>query len=304
MILFTFYRIIKFAFQGFWRNFWLSVVTISVVALALISINFLLILNITAKSAVNIVQDRIDISVYFKNDTDEGIIIEAKNRLSTMTQVEKVEYISKDEALDDFRKKHKDNRTILEAIEETGDNPLVGTLKIKSKNLEDYQTILDFINNSKYNQYILDKNFDDHKSFINQIHYISGIINKLGIFIVIIFALISILIVFNTIKLTIYAHKEEIQVMKYVGANNFFIISPYILEGILYSVISFIISSFVVYFAIDLVQPYIIAYFQNSIDLKAYLAQNGLFIFGSELLGSAMLTVLASAVAIRRYLRV
>lgn len=304
MFLFTLYRIIKFAIQGFWRNFWLSIATITVMALALISINFLLILNITANSALDVIQNKIDISIYFKNDTDENIILEAKNMLSGLTQVESVGYITKDEALDMFRQKHKNDRLILEALEETGGNPLEDTLKIRSKNISDYQAILDIIDNSKYNQYILDKNFDDHKDFINRVHSISGIINAIGIIVIFIFIMISILIVFNTIKLNIYAHKEEISVMKYVGANNFFITSPFILEGVAYSIISFIISSIVIYFSIGFVHPYIMNYFQGEINIQSYLMGNLILIFGTELLISIILTVLASAVAIRRYLRV
>ena len=125
MFLFTLYRILKFAIQGFWRNFWLSVVTISVIVLALVSINFLLILNVSANSAVEYVQDKIDISIYFKNDVDESIIIEAKNRIETLSQVEKIDYISKDRAIDDFRQKHKNDRFILEALEAAGENPLL-----------------------------------------------------------------------------------------------------------------------------------------------------------------------------------
>ncbi|KKQ55069.1 MAG: hypothetical protein US74_C0043G0007 [Parcubacteria group bacterium GW2011_GWA2_38_13] len=304
MFLFTLYRILKFAIQGFWRNFWLSVVTISVIVLALVSINFLLILNVSANSAVEYVQDKIDISIYFKNDVDESIIIEAKNRIETLSQVEKIDYISKDRAIDDFRQKHKNDRFILEALEAAGENPLVGSLKIKSRNIDDYQMIMYFINSSKYDQYIYDKNFDDHKSFINQIHNISKIINTVGIIVVLIFVIISILIVFNTIRLTIYAHKDEIAVMKYVGASNFFITSPYFFEGILYSIISFVISIFIFYFLINSIQPITIKYFQGMIDIKAFISDNGLYIFGSEFIGTALLTVFASAIAIRRYLRV
>lgn len=304
MFIFTFYRIIKFAIQGFWRNIWLSLITISMMILALISMNFLFVLNVMAKSAVKLVQERIDMSVYFKDDTDESIIKEVKNKLLTLAEVERVEYTSKDEALEEFRKKHKSDRLILEALEETGGNPLVGTLKIKSKNISDYQVILDFIDNSKYNQYVSDKNFDDHKDFTNQIYSISRTINTIGIILFSIFSAISILIVFNTIKLNIYAHREEIAVMKYVGASNFFITSPYILEAIIYSCISFILSTLIMFFSIDFIQPYIVDYFQGAINLPLYFINNSIIIFGSELGVSILLTILASALAVRKYLKV
>ena len=131
--------------------------TISVIVLALVSINFLLILNVSANSAVEYVQDKIDISIYFKNDVDESIIIEAKNRIETLSQVEKIDYISKDRAIDDFRQKHKNDRFILEALEAAGENPLVGSLKIKSRNMMlqtgDEAPLLIGLNYSKVQKY-------------------------------------------------------------------------------------------------------------------------------------------------------
>ena len=304
-MLFTFYRIIKFAFQGFFRNIWLSLITVSVIILAFISINFIISLNIISSSAVNLVQNRVDVSVYFKSDTDESIILEAKNSFSELSQVENIDYISKEEALDSFRKSHKDDISVLESLEELEGNPLMGTLKIKAKDVNEYPLILDFINNSKYDSYILDKNFDDHKVFINSIGTISKNITKFGIAASIIFALISILIVFNTIKLTIYSQREEIAIMRLVGANNYFISSPFICESVLYTIFAFIGALLILFPASNFIQPYLASYFNESIvNLRQYFFDNLWLIFGSEFMGMIFLNSLASIIAVRKYLKV
>lgn len=304
MFIFTIYRVIKFASQGFFRNFWLSIVTISVIVLAFISINILIIINIIASSATQYIQNKIDMSVYFKNDVDEQTILEVKNSLETLSQVEKVDYVSKNSALEYFRNKHKYNTIILESLEEIGENPLSGTLKVKSKNMSDYPVIMDYLNNSKYNVYILDKNFNDNKSFIERIDIIASSINKFGAGAIVIFTIISILIVFNTIKLTMYAQREEIAIMKFVGASNFFISSPYIIESMFYSLCAFAISTFILFSSMNIIQPYVVNYFQGMLDLKILLFKNLHMIFGSELIGVVILNIMASTIAVRRYLKV
>lgn len=306
MFFISFYRIFKFAGQGFWRNFWLSVVTISIIVLAFMSINFLIILNFITDAAVKSVQGKIDISVYFNNEVVEEKILEVKNFLISLAQVKEVTYISQDEALKKFRLRHKNDISILQSLEELDKNPLSAALIIKAKSVSDYPEIMTILDNSKYGKELtLDKNFENHKIFISQIDVISKKVNTMGIAITAIFIAIAVLIVFNTIRVTIYTHREEIAIMKLVGANNVFVATPFVIEGIIYAICAGAISITIIYPILNFIQPYLANFFgEMEIDLLKYFNENALMIFGFEMAGVSILNVISSGIAIRRYLKV
>lgn len=308
MFIYTVFQIFKFAFQGFWRNFWLSVVTISVIVLTFISINFLILINKVTESSTKLIQNKIDISIYFKNNTEQDILEMAESELKSISQVASVEVVSEEEALESFRQKHKSDLSILQSLEELDENPLGATFRIKAKNINDYEEIISIIDNSKYSSYILDRNYDDNKFIINKINLISQNVNKFGIIITCIFIFIGILIVFNTIKLAIYTHEKEIAIMKLVGASDSFISFPYIIESILYAIFACIISIAIFYPLLSFIQPYVITFFKGFegevINLRRFFDSNFVIIFGIELMAIILLNVIASSVAIRRYLKV
>lgn len=308
MIFFTVYQILKFAFQGFWRNFWLSIVTISVIILAFISINFLIIINRISENTLQAVKERVDVSIYLKNDTDEETIKLIENELKSITQVSSVQLVTEKEALETFRQKHKNDPLILQSLEELDSNPLGATFIIKAKNINEYNDIIKIIDNSKYNSSILDRNYDDNKVIIDKIENISMNITRFGVVVTSVFIIISLLIVFNTIKLAIYTHQKEIGIMKLVGASDSFISFPYIVESVMYAIFACVISIVIIYPLLNLVQPYVNIFFggfeSQIIDLREYYNNNFYFIFGIQLIGITFLNILASGLAVRRYLKV
>ncbi len=308
MFIFTIFQVFKFAFQGFWRNFWLSVVTISVIILTFISINFLIAINKITESAILLVQDKIDVSLYFKNNIDEQTIQGVQNELQSISQVASVTFITQKEALELFRQKHKNDSSILQSLEELDGNPLGPTMRIKAKNINDYEDIIRIIDNSKYSSLIIDKNYEDNRPIIEKINTVSRNINKFGISITFIFTVIAILIVFNTIKLAIYTHEKEITIMKLVGASNAFISFPYIIESMLYAVFACVFSIAILFPILSFIQPYILIFFKGFegqvIDMGSYFNKNFFTIFGIELIGIIILNIIASSIAIRRYLKV
>src|SRR3989344_2831347 len=181
MLLASLYRIFIFAWQSFWRNFWLSVVTISIIVLTFISINFLILVNVITDNAITIVQNRVDVSLYFRPDATEGQVKEVESFLSALTQVKKINYVSQQEALDKFRQKHRQDTVVIESLEELEENPIGATLQIKAKDISEFQSIVDVVENSKYNNLILDKNFDDHKIYIARIQNFSDSVSRIGL---------------------------------------------------------------------------------------------------------------------------
>jgi len=305
MFLFTFYRIIKFALQGFWRNFWLSVVTITVIVLSVVSMNFLIIINRVTESAAEVIKERIDVSIYFKNTIEEEDVLRAKNYIDSLSQVRSVEYVSKEDALDNFKNIHKNDVKILEALDELEINPFAATLVVKANDIGDYEKILEYINTSEHGENILDKNFGTQRENIEKIQNISANVMRFGVVVSVIFIIIAILIVFNTIKLAIYAQREEIGVMKLVGASNTFISMPYLVEGVLYALFGCIIAFLLLIPLINFLQSYITNFFAGDVvNIRGYFHENIVFIFGSQLGAIIVLNIIASGIAVRRYLKV
>jgi len=305
MNLASIYQIFIFAWQGFWRNIWLSVVTITIIILALISVNFLLTVNIITDAAIDIIKNKVDISVYFRPDVTEPQIFEVETYLSSLTQVKEINYVSQQEAFEEFRQKHRQDTIIIESLEELENNPLEATLRIKAKDISDYPAIVEVLDNSKYNNLISDKSFDDHKVYINKIKNLSDNVRKIGFLTSGIFAFISILIVFNTIRVAIYTHRQEIGVMKLVGATNWFIRSPFLLEAVAYGIIACLVTIVIIYPLLNLIQPHINNFFlTEEFNVIEHFNKNFWQIFGLEVLIIIFLNIITSSIAIRKYLKV
>ncbi len=306
MFLVSLYRAIKFSLQDFWRNIWLSLITIFIVVLTLLLVNILITINVLANYAVKSVEDKVDISIYFDSKATEKQVLEVKARLLELPVVKGVEYISKEEALKDFKIKHQNEPEVLESVKELEKNPLPATLIIKAKDPQHYQAIIGFLNDNKdYGNLIEDQNFNDHKEMIKRINNITSRVYQVGIILSLIFALVVVLIVFNTVRIAIYTHREEIGIMKLVGANNWFVRSPFLLEGVLYSLLACVLAVIITYPLLGVVQSYASSFFDSGgFNLVNYFNGHFLIIFGLEFLVMALLNVLSTSWATRRYLKV
>jgi len=277
-----FFRIIKFAFQNFYRNFWLALVTITILVVTLFSITTLITLNVVTDQVVKSIEDKIDISVYFKSDVSEAEILKAKVELDNLNETEKVSLISKEEALIIFKKEHKNDPTILSSVEELDENPLPNFLIVKAKDPKSYPKVLEVLNKEEYNKIIERKDFDDHEAIIGKITSTKDKVRKLGFMVIGVFSFIASLIVFNTVRIAIYTHRDEIKIMKLVGATNWFIRAPFLFEEIFYALISSLILISLFYPLLDFIQPHFNFFLEYDFDLMSYFKQNFFFIFGLQ----------------------
>ena len=222
-----------------------------------------------------------------------------------MSDVEDVTYITPTQALDDFREKHKDDIEIIASLDELNSNPLSGALIVKAKSISQYSEIFTSLEDAPYQEKILDKNFDDHRKIIDRVNVIQTNV-KMGVMVAsAFFSIIGLLIVFNTIRVAIYTHKEEIGIMKLVGANNWFIRGPFVVQAALYGLIAFVFTVLVVYPMIGVLGPYVERFIGNSsLHIVEYFNVNFLKVFGTQLLVVIVLSVFASAIAVGKYLKV
>ena len=298
------FRIIKFAFQNFYRNFWLALVTITILVVTLFSITTLITLNVVTDQVVKSIENKIDISVYFKSNIEESDILKVKVELDGLDEVEKATLVSKEEALMIFKKEHENDSTILSSVEELDENPLPNYLIIKAKNSKSYPKILEVLDKDEYNKIIERKDFDDHQAIINKITSTKDKVRKLGFMIIGIFSFIAALIVFNTVRIAIYTHRDEIKIMKLVGATNWFIRAPFLFEEIFYALISSLILVSLFYPLLEFVQPHFNYFLDYDFDLISYFKNNFFFIFGLEFLAIVIINIISSFVAMKKYLEV
>ncbi|RME61384.1 hypothetical protein D6779_00185, partial [Candidatus Parcubacteria bacterium] len=117
-------RILRYGVKNFTRNGWLSTTTVIVTTISLLVSIWLMLFNVVTRTAIASVQDKIDISLYFKSSTSEDDILAIKEALEKLPDVKSVEYVSRDKALEQFRAAHKDDPTIVQALAELDENPL------------------------------------------------------------------------------------------------------------------------------------------------------------------------------------
>lgn len=300
-MLVSLYRILKFAFQDFFRNFLLSVITIFVLILTLSLVNLLIIFNIAAKEAVKMVEDKIDITVYFKPAADETKINLAREEVKELPQVQELQYFSREDALKEYKEINKNNSDVLAAIEELDQNPFGAFLIIKTYNPKDYTIALNVFNQEGYKDLVENTDYQNSEMLVNKVINITDKAERAGQVLIVIFLVISVLIVINTVRMAIYNHQNEIKIMKSVGATNWFVKLPYLVESVLYSIIAIGFAIGLVYLFLHFVEPYLTAIF-NNLSFMGYYNDNFNYLFGWQLIGAIVLTVFSSSYAINRYL--
>lgn len=299
------YRVIKFAFQNFWRNFWLSIITISMLVLTLLTVNILVVLNLVTDKAISFVENRIEVSVYFNENANVAKVSEALTYLRTLSQVKDVQEIPADEALRIFKQRHANDPAILKSLDELGKNPFGPTFVIKAYKAKDFDSIIAALDNPRFRDEIRQKDFSDYQSIVGKIRQTTSEIRMGGLILSGIFFLIALLIIFNTVRIAIFIHRDEIGIMRLVGASSGFIRAPFLVETILLSLFSVLIVMAIVYPSLAFIEPKLNQYFgSETTSLVSYFEQNGWKIFGAQFLALLFVTMGSTSLALRKHLKV
>ncbi|PIT86028.1 MAG: hypothetical protein COU33_05370 [Candidatus Magasanikbacteria bacterium CG10_big_fil_rev_8_21_14_0_10_43_6] len=300
----SFLRIIKFALQDVGRNMSLSFMTVLILVLMLLSVNTLIIVQALTEEAVQNVKEQIDVSVYFQNDVTEEEILEVRSYVDSFPEVTEVTYIETDEVLAQFRETHKENPDILASLDELGENPLGPTMIIKTREPGEYENIITALGVPEYEHIIEAKTFADTEKAIDKIGIITKQVEQAVLVLSILFTVIAFFVIFNTIRVAIYTQRIEIGIKKLVGATNWFVRGPYIVESILFSLFSMVFAGVIIWFAIQFLDPYIAVILDSQQFLTNYFRSNILVLVGSQFFAVLALTIITSGLAMRRYLRV
>lgn len=295
-------RIFHFGFNNFWRNAWLTVATIAIMTLALfVFVSLILFGHVTDRAAASI-EDKIDISVYFNTNTAEDQILNIKQSLAGLSEVQNVDYVSRDQALAIFKNTHTNDPTVSQAINQLNTNPLEASLNIKAKRPDQYASIAHYLASPNLAQYIDSVSYTQNQVVIDRLAKIVSSVETGGFVMTLLLAIIAGLVVFNTIRLAIYSNREEIGVMRVVGASNALVRGPYVVEGMLSGAIAAIASMVLILPALYFVSPNLNDFIPG-LDLFHYFTAHILVFLLDALLFGIVIGALSSFVAVRRYLR-
>lgn len=293
--------------QSMVRHFLVTSTALLIMTVTLFIIGSLIFVQGLLKGSLADLKDKVDVNVYFVTTAQEGDILALKTTIEALSEVNYVTYTTREDALLQFRARHENDQLTLQALDELGDNPLGASLAIKAKEPSQYETIAKFLSGDSVtgtpSNPIIDRvNYFQNKAVIDRLSKIISTTETVGLGIVIIFMLASILIAFNTIRLVIYTSKEEINVMRLVGASNMYVQGPFIVTGVLYGLIASIIT-LVLFYPITLyLGPYTEVWF-GSVNLASYYGSHFLSIFFIITMSGMILGALSSWLAVQRYLK-
>jgi len=301
-------RIIKSSVINLWRSRIVSLSSILVMSVTLFVFGLLIFSNVALDSVLTQIKQKVDINVYLTTIAPEKDILSLKESLEGLPEVKSVEYVSREEALKKFKEKHSADQLTLQALDELEENPLGAVLNIQAKETSQYETIANFLNNeegilSSEGQTVIDKvNYSQNKVVIDRLSKIISATEKIGFVATLVLVFISILITLNTIRLTIYIAKEEISVMRLVGASNAYVEGPFITAGIIYGLIS---SFLTILFFLPLTY-YLDSFIQKlfGLNLFDYYLSNFWSISATLIFSGVSLGVVSSFFAVRKYLKV
>lgn len=303
----SFKRIVRAGFVGFWRNAFVSLSAIFVITVTLTVVGSMMLFEQLLNSSLQQIKDKVDINVYMVTTADEEKIIELKAALESLSDVREVAYTSREDALASFRERHKSDELTIQALEELGENPLGAALSIRASETSQYESIAAFLEEYRLatpaETPLIDRiNFNQNKEAINKLTNIIESIDRVSYITMLILIASSVLIAFNTIRLTIYTSREEISVMRLVGASNMFIRGPFILQGVMYGIVSGVVTLLILYPVVLWLGPGTESFF--SINIFTYFVNNFGHLFFVLVGSGIVLGMVSSTLAIAKYLRV
>ena len=297
-------RIVMAAFKNFTRNLWLALTTVFVLFLALLSVNVLLGVNELLTNAVHTLEDRIDVTVYFVPKTPQAVLDQAKFFMMSLPQVKSVDLQNADQALEAFKVRHAGDEKILGALGELDQNPLGGSLIIKAHDTADYPFLLEALKNPQFGFAVQSKSYEDHAYLIARVRDISRSVQVFGTGLIVIFALFSVLLVFNTVRVAIYTQREEIGMMRLVGASSAYVRWPFVLEGIFLALIALVVCAALVVVTASYLDPRLLQIFDgNDPGLRAFFVSRSSELLLTEGAGLSGLVAISSWAAVGKYLK-
>lgn len=292
----NFQYFLKEGFRSFWVNGLMSAASVIIVMASLLLFGVYIIFSMNINYIGNQLLEQYEIQVFLSNDCTLERADEIGNEIRAIEHVTGAEYLPKDEALADYREKLGDSGSMLDGLE--NDNPLPDSFKITLDDLSNSKSVVE-----KIKQIPNVENINNNKEAMDKLTKISSVLKHASMALVILLSIISVFIISNTIRITLYARRRDINIMKYLGATNKFISSPFVIEGVIIGLIGAIIAMIIVL----PVYNYFIGHSGNIFASTIKLYKTGeIFLSLTAWFGGigVALGAVGSAISIRRHLNV
>ena len=296
----------KAGFVGFWRSAYVSLASIFVLTVALFVIGCTMFIDQLLTTSLNSLQSKVDINVYFVPDAPQEEIDRLLSAVKALPDVDYVTFTSREDALKQYREKNQDDEIAMQALEELNENPLGANIAIQAKETSQYEQIAAFIDEQRALEQpqvpvIDDVNYIRNKDSIDTLSKVIDGVERASFIVMIVLLLAATLITFNTIRLAIYTSREEIAIMRLVGAGNMFIRGPFMLQGFMYGLISGLLTLLIFYPIMVWLGPATESFFE--LNLLTYYLDNLGFMFMVLVGIGVSLGLVSSTLAVARYLR-
>lgn len=304
-------RIVKYGTSGFSRNIWLSTAATAVMIITLIIAFVTVVASVILTNTAQMMKDKIDITIYFKPETSEENLAELKEIISEEKNVKTVEVSTSKEEYEKFVAENADSEEIIGILDEDMTNLMISkmqsTMRIKVYDIDNLDGIKGIVEeNAVFKEYV-DKEkaptYDVNQVEIATITSWARIARTGGFILAIVFLVISILIIFSTIRMAIFSRREEIYMMKLVGAEKSFIRGPFLVEAEICGLIAGIVAATISYFGFNFMAPRLSGYGIDISTITAILESNKLILVYLAFIVVGMLIGRVSArFAVHKYL--
>lgn len=300
----SFARIVKLGITNFWRNRWLSFAATLIMTLTLIIITIFVILTLVIGRTTDAIRAKMDVSVYFKDTATTDQIIDLQRKVANRSDVKEVRYISKEEAIEKCKTQTQCKKVV--GFINPNENPFPRSLDIKANNAENLDQIAQFVGEDEFKPIIHNISYQDNRLMMERLIAFTSFTKEVGWFMSIIFILISIFVILNTIRLAIFTRKDEIEIMRLVGASDAFVKVPFVIEGMLYGVLATIFAMSLQWAGLLAIGPRIEKYLGAPVlqQLNSFFLNYFWLILGLELFVGMVIGICCSLISIRKYLKV
>jgi cell division transport system permease protein len=295
-------RIIKMSVVSFWRNRWLSLATTLIIILTLIIISLFSFMALIVNKTATSLRERVDLVAYLKDSNSEEQIKALREIIESHPEVEGITYVSKKDALERWQSRYSSDENLKNAVTED-DNPLPRSLEIKTTEVEQISVVAEFLQNEDYSPLISQLSYEKNKTLIDRLVSITSFLKKVGSGLSLLFIIISIFVVYNAIKITIFARSQELEIMRLVGATDSYVRLPFVFEGVMYGLLAAVVSSLVLIIAYIFLNLPLSNYLNNiGYDVDAFVRTSVFQVVGLQFLIALLLGIFCSFWATREHL--
>jgi cell division transport system permease protein len=300
-----FIRVVKLAFQDLFRNLWLSMTTILILTLTLVSVQLLIAVNVTGNIALEELESRVDIRVQFAQGVGEAEVDGIRNRLLEEPGIVAIDHRSHAQVIEEFQSTHEGNAAVLDALAELDENPFGPELRIELRSTDDIAIVTSRLEDPELADRIVETGAADRAVLVERLGIITQRLRSAGIALSGLSFVVTLLIIINAIRIATYVRRDEVGIMKLVGAANWFVRTPFLLSGVVASGVATLIVLAGTMPALRALEPTAVAFLgPRGLDVALFFQQYLWKIAGAEFLALSFVTTVVSAIAIRKYLRV